>query len=119
MTSQACSQDVPMPVVTLNRVVIVSAVVGALALGQPVVTTLLFAIIALATVFGRRASLVYAIAATMLGLAQVAFLGGYPVVGWALAVMVAVAASVALAGFCLGCFLFTQLRLASVARARS
>lgn len=59
-----------------------------------------------------------AIAATMLGLAQVAFVAGLPVAGWALAVMVAVAASVALAGFCLGCFLYTQLRLATASRAR-
>ncbi|HYO50369.1 MAG TPA: DUF4395 family protein [Chloroflexia bacterium] len=51
------------------------------------------------------------IAVVLLGLAQLAFLLGVPVIGWALSLMVAVAAAVALAGFCLGCFLFLRFRL--------
>ena len=51
------------------------------------------------------------IATLLLGFAQVAFILGAPVVGWALALMVAVAASVALAGFCVGCFIYYQFRL--------
>ena len=51
------------------------------------------------------------IAVVLLGLAQVAFLLGVPVAGWTLSLMVAVAAGVALAGFCFGCFLFLRFRL--------
>lgn len=51
------------------------------------------------------------IALVLLGSAQIAFVLGAPVVGWILAGFVAVAASVALAGFCVGCFLFYQLKL--------
>ena len=44
----------------------------------------------------------------LLGGAQIAFLLGAPIAGWALALMVAAAAGVALAGFCFGCYLYTQ-----------
>lgn len=51
------------------------------------------------------------IAVVLLGLAQVAFALGIPILGWALSLMVAAAAAVALAGFCFGCFLFLRFRL--------
>ena len=149
MIGQPCSQDVPMPVVTLNRITLVVGVAAGLALGSPLLTTAIFLIVLAATAFGRRASLIYlvgsrlfrvrceqamaagrwedrrmmrfnnGIAAALLGGAQAAFLVDQPVVGWGLALMVALAATIALAGFCLGCFLYTQLRMNSLARARS
>ena len=51
------------------------------------------------------------IAAILLGSAQIAFLLGAPIAGWILSGCVAVAAAVALAGFCFGCFLFYQFNL--------
>ena len=51
------------------------------------------------------------LAAVMLGAAQVAFLAGIPRLGWTFALAVVAAASVALAGFCVGCLLFTQWRI--------
>ena len=51
------------------------------------------------------------IALILLGLAQVAFVLGAPQAGWVLAGLVAVAAAVALAGFCLGCYLYYQFKL--------
>jgi hypothetical protein len=36
---------------------------------------------------------------------------GVPVVGWIFALMVAAAAGVALAGFCVGCFMYYQFNL--------
>lgn len=129
------------PIVALNRWTLVVGIVGGLALRQPLVTTVLFVIILGAALFGRRGSLVFqvgrcllarpnaaarragrvedprlmrfnnAIAATLLGLAQLAFLAGQPVLGWACALLVALAAGVALAGFCLGCFLYYQFHL--------
>jgi hypothetical protein len=50
-----------------------------------------------------------AIAVGCLAVAQVAFLAGAPLVGWVFAGMVALAAA-ALAGFCVGCVLFYQLK---------
>ena len=51
------------------------------------------------------------IALLLLGAAQVAFLLDIPQLGWALALMVAAAAGIALAGFCIGCFLYYQFKL--------
>jgi len=129
--------DVPMPIVGLNRWVLLVGIVVGLVLQQPLLTTLLFLILLPAVVIGQRASLIFrvgkrlfarqiptaeredrrlmrfnnTIALALLGLAQVAFLLGAPLVGWVLAGLVAVAAGVALAGFCVGCFIYYQLKL--------
>ena len=128
---------IPRAIVRLNRSTIVGGVVLATVLHAPAITTLLFVIIGAAACFGRRASLVYRVgmavfrpvpdpvhdedpqlmrfnnilATVMLGLAQIAFLLGVPLVGWALAGACALAAAIALAGFCVGCFLYYQLKL--------
>ena len=121
----------------LNRWTLVTGIVVGFVVQQPLLTTLLFLILLPAVLIGQRASLIFqvghrllaaqnaaaeredrrlmrfnnSIAVILLGLAQVAFALGVPVVGWALAGLVAVAAGVALAGFCVGCFLYHQLRL--------
>jgi hypothetical protein len=126
-----------MPIVTLNRATLVVGIVAGILLQQPLFTSALFLILLPAVLGGQRWSPIAAlgrrlfarqipraeredrrlmrfnnmIAFVLLGLAQVAFVAGLPVVGWALALMVAVAASIALAGFCVGCFLYYQLRL--------
>lgn len=132
-----CS-DIPMPIVRLNRWTLLTGILAGLLLQQPLITTFLFLILLPAVLYGQRRSLIFqvgkrllasriaagtegedrrlmrfnnSIAVVLLGLAQVAFLLGVPVVGWALSLMVAVAAAVALAGFCLGCFLFLRFRL--------
>ena len=128
---------IPLPIVKLNRATLLVGIVAALLFQQPLVTTVLFIIILLAAVFGRKGSLVFflgsrlfarqnltaatedpklmrfnnSIAAVLLGSAQIAFLSGSPLVGWIFSGVVAVAASVALAGFCFGCFLFYQFNL--------
>src|SRR5262249_10276889 len=51
------------------------------------------------------------IAVTLFGLAQLAFLSDAPLLGWTLPEPVPVAAGVALAAFCPGCFLYYQFRL--------
>lgn len=133
----ACANGIPMPIVKLNRWTLLLGIVGALLLQVPLATTALFAILLPATLFGPRGSLIYAvgarlfaariplaeredatlqrfnntIATTLLGLAQVAFLLGRPTLGWALAGAVAVAAGIAIAGFCVGCFLYYQFKL--------
>ncbi len=132
-----CDEGIPATVVRLNRVVLVLGVLVGLVLQQPLLTTGLFLLLMPAVIWGRRASLVFRlgevlfhpilaadvrehwqlqrfnnlIATSLLGLAQVAFLFGATITGWVLAGMVAVAASVALAGFCVGCFLYYHFRL--------
>ena len=137
----AACDGIPHPIVALNRWTLVLGVGAGLLLRQPLVTTALLALLLPAVLFGRRGSALFAIgrrllarrvaaarraglvedprlmrfnngiAVALLGAAQVAFLLGRPVVGWALALAVATAAGVALAGFCLGCFLYYQFRL--------
>jgi hypothetical protein len=132
-----CKDGIPMPIVRLNRWVIVGGVLIGLLTGQPLLTTALFLVLLFAVLFGPRGSLVFragsalfarqiptaeredrrlmkfnnTIALVLFGLAQVFFLIGLPVIGWAFSIMVAVAASIALAGFCIGCFLFYQFKI--------
>jgi hypothetical protein len=135
--SAIANRDIPLPIVRLNRWMLVVGIFAGLALQQPLLTTLLFAILLPATLIGQRASLIFqvgkrlfarqiptapredrrmqrfnnTIATLLLGAAQIAFLAGAVAVGWILALMVAAAASLALAGYCVGCFLYYQLKL--------
>src|SRR5215210_5651403 len=135
------NKGIPLPIVNLNRWVLVLGVVGGLLLQQPLFTTVLFIVVLSAVAFGRRGSLTFqvgkrllaeqnalayregrvedprlmrfnnTIAAVVLGGAQLAFLFGLNVVGWALSLAVAVAAVVALAGFCIGCSLYFRYKI--------
>ncbi|MDQ3911542.1 MAG: DUF4395 domain-containing protein [Actinomycetota bacterium] len=135
------NKGIPSPIVSLNRWVLVLGVAVGLLLQQPLFTTALFVVVLSAVVFGRRGSLIFqvgrqllakrnaaaqrndevedprlmrfnnSIAAVALSGAQLAFLFGQNVVGWVLSLAVAVAAGVALAGFCLGCFLYFRFNM--------
>ena len=135
------NKGIPSPIVKLNRWFLVLGVVGGLLLQEPLFTTVLFIVTLSAVAFGRRGSLIFqvgkrllaernaaaqredevedprlmrfnnTIAAVVLGGAQLAFLFGQNVVGWALSLAVAVAAGIALAGFCVGCFLYFRLNM--------
>ncbi|WP_223267072.1 DUF4395 family protein [Chlorobium phaeovibrioides] len=137
MTQTEQQQGIPMPIVTLNRAILLSGVILAGALQQPLITTALFFIILPAVLLGKKASPVFilgtmlfgngregehtespklmrfnnAIAALLLALAQLAFLFGQPVAGWALSAIVAGAAAMALGGFCFGCVIFYRFNL--------
>lgn len=132
-----CVDGIPLPIVRLNRVVLVSGVVIAFLLQAPIIIAALFVVIAPAAIWGRRASLIFkigsalfakqnataekedqrlqrfnnSIAAIMLGGATVAFVLNAWTIGWILSFGVAAAALVALLGFCVGCFLYYQFRL--------
>jgi hypothetical protein len=136
-TDSAVCTGIPLPIVKLNRVVLLAGIVTAIATQQPIITSVLFFIILGSVVFGRKGSLIFiigsrlfarqnksaaiedpklmrfnnSIAAILLGGAQIAFLLGSPQTGWILSGFVAVAAAVALSGFCFGCFLFYQFNL--------
>ncbi len=128
---------IPFPIVKLNRWVLLVGISTAIIIQQPLITTLLFFIILSSVVFGKSGSLIFfigsrifakqnktapsedprlmrfnnSIAAILLGGAQIAFLAGAPFTGWILSGFVAVAATIALSGFCFGCFLFYQFNL--------
>ena len=135
--SSTCEDGVPLPIVTLNRSVLLGGVTIGLIVQQPLLTTLLVVLLLPAVIFGQRGSPIAAIgrrlfarhiltaeredrrlmrfnntiALVLLGVAQIAFVSGLPMLGWTLSLMVAVAAGVALAGFCFGCFLYYQFKL--------
>ena len=135
------SKGIPLPIVKLNRWVLVLGVVSGLLLREPLFTTLLFTAILSGLVFGQRGSPIFrvgkrllakyntlaqhegrvedprlmrfnnSIAAILLGGAQLAFLLGQNAIGWAFSLVVAAAAGVALAGFCLGCFFYFRFKM--------
>ncbi len=128
---------IPLPIVTLNRGILLGGVLLAFLLQQAWIVGLLALLVLPAVAGGRRWSPIFrlgswllasrlpgapredpglmrfnnTIALLLLGGASLAFLAGLPALGWFLAAMVALAAAVALAGFCLGCFLYFQFRL--------
>lgn len=135
--SEVLSDGVPLPIVKLNRWTLVVGITLGFLMQQPLWTTALFVVLLLAVLGGPRWSLIHSIgtrllrrqiataeredrrlmrfnntlAVLLLGAAQIAFVAGVPLVGWLLAGMVVVAASVALAGFCVGCFVYFQFKL--------
>ena len=137
MTSINHVKGIPMPIVSLNRVMLLAGITLGAIIQQPLITTTLFLIILPAVLWGQKASLIYlvgsrlfekqnltaasespklmrfnnAIAVILLGLAQIAFLTGASLAGWIISGIVALAALVALCGFCFGCFLFYQFNL--------
>src|SRR5207237_1929222 len=104
-----CCNNNPILIFRLNRLTLVTCIVLGLVFQQPLVTTFLFLILVPAVLYGQRRSLIFqvgkrvfaarsagaegedrrlmrfnnAIAATLLGLAQIAFLLSAPAVGWA------------------------------------
>src|SRR5664279_884631 len=106
-TQPDCVTLIPLSIVRLNRLTILFGVILAYLLHAPLIATALFVVVALAAGFGRRASLIYtvgrlvlrpaepasdgedprlmrfnnALAAIILGVAQLAFLLHAPIVG--------------------------------------
>ena len=129
--------EIPMPIIRMTHWISLTSIVLGFVLQQPLFTTALFFLLLPGVLFGPRASVpIYVgrrllaarlpgapgehrqlvrfnntIAFTLLSLAQVAFLLGLPLAGWLCAGMLAAANSLALAGFCPGCFLYYQLKL--------
>lgn len=133
----AHSDDIPLPVVTLSRWFYVLCLLAGFALQQPLLTTLVL-VVALLPFIGGREWNVFAhlgrrlygrklasapredrrlirfnnmILIVMLTVAQPLFFLGLHTAGWVLAGVVAAAAGAALAGYCVGCMLYLQLKL--------
>ena len=137
-----CRDGIPLPIVKLNRWMLVVGVGLAFVLQQPWIVAILLLVLASAVTFGPRGSVPFhlgtrflpgkvrdarqrghvedrrlmrfnnSIAIALFALALISFALGAPVLGWILAGMVALAAAVALCGFCFGCFLYYRFRLA-------
>ena len=131
------ADGVPIPIVRLTRWMLVLGVSSAFVAQQPALLTLLFVLLVPGVLFGQRWSPIMTvgrwlfgarlaeaeredrrvmrfnnlIALFLLGAAQGALVLGATVLGWLLALLVAGAAAVALAGFCIGCFLYYQYQL--------
>jgi hypothetical protein len=136
-STDTCDDGIPYPIVAVNRGIIVGGVLLALWSDQPLITTLVLALLLPAALFGRKASPIFRIgsilfkeaiahapkedqrvqrfnniiAVVMLSAAQLAFILGAAWLGWVFSVAVAFAALVALCGFCVGCFLYFQFRI--------
>jgi hypothetical protein len=135
--TQAFAAGIPLPIVTFNRWILLTGIIGAFLVQQPVITTILFLLLLPAVLFGRKGSLIFlagsrlfaaqnrtvstedaglmrfnnSIALVLLGAAQIAFLAGAPIAGWIFSGIVVLAAAIALTGFCFGCFLYFQFNL--------
>ncbi len=131
------AEGIPLPIVNFNRSLLAGGILIALIFQQAWITTVLFLLLLPTTLFGRKYSLIYlvgrmlfqkqipnaeredqhlqrfnnTIATTLLGIAQILFVVNLPIGGWIFAVMVMLASGVALAGFCVGCFLYYQFKL--------
>jgi hypothetical protein len=127
-------QGVPLPIVKLTRWILLLGILAALIGRQPLITTFLLVMLLLPLIKGEKWSLPVrigkwffgsglnelecedealarfnnAIAVFLLFLAQLAFLCGVPLLGWSLALLVALAAVAGLMGYCVGCILFFQ-----------
>jgi hypothetical protein len=133
--------DIPLPIVNFSRAIYVVALVTALALQQPIITSVLLLIVTLGVaggarwnVLGRLGRIIFGkrIAANpavpledarlirfnnliVIGLlvaAQIAFwVTRTPLVGWVFVGMIIAASVAALAGYCVGCVLYYQFKL--------
>jgi hypothetical protein len=128
---------IPLPIVKFNRWILLTGIVAAILVQQPLITTILFLLLLPAVIFGRKGSPIFlvgarlfaernrtastedaglmrfnnSIALILLGVAQLAFIVGQPIAGWIISGVVAIAAAIALSGFCFGCFLYYQFNL--------
>jgi hypothetical protein len=135
--NEALAAGIPLPIVTFNRWILLTGIIGAFLVQQPFITTILFFLLLPAVLFGRKGSPIFlagsrlfreqnrtaatedaglmrfnnSIAFILLGAAQIAFLAGAPVAGWVFSGIVVLAAAIALTGFCFGCFLYYQFNL--------
>ena len=131
------SLTVPMPIVTFGRATNVVMVVIGLVLQSPLPVYFLLLLRLMALFGGPRYNLIAragrlllahrladaepedirpvqfnnGIAAFLFGIAAIFFALGIPIIGWIFALMVAAASGIALAGFCVGCYLYYQFNL--------
>jgi hypothetical protein len=130
-------KDVPIPVLNFTRWIYFIILVSGIILQKPWETTLLLVLLFPVVLFGKKWNIIgrfgkkllaskipgslyedrrliqfnNTLLVIMLILAQVAFLTGNKVIGWAITSMAIAATGLALAGYCVGCFLYYKFKL--------
>lgn len=139
------AKEIPLPLIKANQAGIVLFVVLGIALGLPALIYVIFLIQLISLLAGQAynpfvaiakvlfnsklgnsetqaaelAKFNQTIAVALLGVASAAWLVGWSVVGYAAAAMVAVAATAALAGYCIGCTIYFQFKKWKALRGRT
>jgi hypothetical protein len=129
--------DVPLPVVTFTRWVYLALALGAYLLQQPLLLTVLLALVLPSVVLGKRYNVLGTLGrqiyrtsladapredrrlihfnnflvVSFLLLAHVAFALNAATIAWVFALFIVVATGLALAGFCVGCVFFFALKI--------
>lgn len=130
-------EDVPVPVVNFSRWVYFTILIGSIAAQFIPGITLLFLLLLPGAVFGRKWNIIGRVAKRVLqnklqnvqyenrqlikfnnallllflGSAQIAFLAGLKIIGWAIVSLAIAANGLALAGFCIGCVFYFRFKL--------
>lgn len=138
-------KEIPLPLIKSNQAGIVVFVLLSFVFQQPLFVYMLFLIQLIPLLFGSKSNLFIglaklgfgkdrlrssetqaaelakfnqSIAAVLLGLSSVSFLLGWNVLAYIFAGMVALAASVAILGYCIGCTLYYQYKRWKALRSR-
>ena len=131
------SKDVPVPVLNFSRWVYFIILVSGIVLQKPWETTLLLVLMLPVIIFGKKWNIIGRVGRILLAakipgslyedrrliqfnntllvimliLAQIAFVTGNKVIGWLITSMAIAATGLALAGYCVGCFLYYKFKL--------
>jgi hypothetical protein len=130
-------KDVPIPVLNFTRWIYFIILVSGIILQKPWETTLLLVLLLPVVIFGKKWNIIGRFAKKLLAskipgslyedrrliqfnntllvimliLAQIAFITGNIVIGWLITSIAIAATGLALAGYCVGCFLYYKFKL--------
>jgi hypothetical protein len=130
-------KDVPVPVLNFSRWVYFIILVSGLVLQKPWGTSLLLVLLLPVILFGKKWNIIGQVGrrllaskipgslyedsrliqfnnillVIMLMFAQIAFVIGNNIIGWVITSMAIIATGLALAGYCVGCFLYYKFKL--------
>jgi hypothetical protein len=130
-------KDVPIPVLNFTRWIYFIILVSGIILQKPWETTMLLVLLFPVVIFGKKWNIIgrfgkkllaskipgslyedrrliqfnNTLLVIMLILAQIAFITGNIVIGWVITSMAIAATGLALAGYCVGCFLYYKFKL--------
>ena len=130
-------KDVPIPVLNFTRWIYFIILVSGILLQKPWETTMLLVLLFPVVLFGKKWNIIgrfgkkllaskipgslyedrrliqfnNTLLVIMLILAQIAFITGNIVIGWLITSMAIAATGLALAGYCVGCFLYYKFKL--------
>ena len=130
-------KDVPIPVLNFSRWVYFIILVSGIVLQKPWETSILLVLLLPVILFGKKWNIIGRVGKSLLAsriqgslyedrrliqfnnillvimliLAQIAFVTGNNIIGWVITSMAIAATGLALAGYCVGCFLYYKFKL--------